>query len=45
MIDMSRMTAQEIAWINAYHEWVYTEVSPLLSEQEAQFLKEKCRAL
>ena len=45
MIDLSRMTAQEIAWINAYHEWVYTEVSPLLSEQEAQFLKEKCRAL
>ena len=45
MIDMSRMTAQEIAWINAYHEWVYTEISPLLSDQEAQFLKEKCRAL
>ncbi len=45
MIDLSRMTAQEIAWINTYHEWVYTEISPLLSDQEAQFLKEKCRAL
>ena len=45
MIDLSRMTAQEIAWINAYHEWVYTEISPLLSKQEAQFLREKCRAL
>ena len=45
MIDMSRMTAQEIVWINAYHEWVYAEISPLLSDKEAQFLKEKCRAL
>ena len=45
MIDMSRMTAQEIAWINAYHEWVYAEISPLLSAQEAQFLREKCRAI
>jgi Xaa-Pro aminopeptidase len=39
------MTEQEIAWINAYHEWVYAEISPLLPEQEAQFLKEKCQAI
>ena len=45
MIDLSRMTEQEIAWINAYHEWVYAEISPLLPEQEAQFLKEKCQAI
>jgi Xaa-Pro aminopeptidase len=45
MIELSRMTEQEIAWINAYHEWVYAEISPLLSEQEAQFLKEKCHAI
>ena len=45
MIELSRMTEQEIAWINAYHEWVYAEISPLLPEQEAQFLKKKCQAI
>ena len=45
MIDMSRMTAEEIAWINAYHAWVYTHTAPLLSDQEAAWLKEKCQAI
>ena len=45
MIDLSRMTKQEIAWINNYHEWVYTEIAPLLSEEEATWLKEKCMPL
>ena len=45
MIDMSRMTEQEIAWVNAYHAWVYAEVAPLLSVAEAAWLKEKCKAL
>ena len=45
MIDLNRMTKEEILWINDYHAWVYTEVAPLLSEQEAAFLKEKCKAL
>ena len=45
MIDLARMTAEEIQWINDYHAWVYAEVAPLLSEQEAAFLKEKCKAL
>jgi Xaa-Pro aminopeptidase len=45
MIDMRRMTAQEIAWINTYHEWVYAEVAPHLTEKEAAWLKEKCKAL
>jgi Xaa-Pro aminopeptidase len=45
MIDMSCMTPQEIAWINAYHQWVYAETAPLVSPQEAAWLKEKCKAL
>lgn len=45
MIDMSRMTADEIAWINAYHAWVYSEIAPLLSAEEAAFLQEKCQPL
>ena len=45
MIDLTRMTPQEIAWINAYHEWVYVETAPMLSADEAAWLKEKCKAL
>lgn len=45
MIDLSRMIPQEIAWINAYHEWVYAETAPMLSADEAAWLKEKCKAL
>ena len=45
MIDLSRMTPQEIAWINAYHEWVSAETAPMLSADEAAWLKEKCKAL
>ena len=45
MIDMTRMTEQEIAWINAYHAWVYAEISPLLSAEEAVWLKDKCQPL
>ncbi len=45
MIDLSRMTEQEIAWLNNYHAWVYAEIAPLLSEEEAEWLKEKCKVL
>ena len=45
MIDMARMTADEIAWINAYHAWVYREIAPLLSIEETAFLQKKCQAL
>ncbi len=45
MIDLSRMTPQEIEWLNRYHAWVYREISPLLSPAEDAFLKEKCKAI
>ena len=45
MIDISRMTKDEIDWINAYHNWVYTEIAPLLSTEEAAFLQAKCQPL
>ena len=45
MIDLSRMTPEEIAWINAYHQRVYAETAALVSPQEAEWLKEKCKAL
>lgn len=45
MMDLRRMTAEEIHWVNDYHAWVYAEVAPLLSEEEAAWLKEKCMPL
>ena len=45
LMDLSRMTAEEIQWINDYHAWVYAEVAPLLPAAEAAWLKEKCKAL
>ena len=45
MIDMTRMTPQEIAWINAYHQWVYAETAALVSPQEAEWLKTKCKEI
>ena len=45
MMDLDRMTAAEIQWINNYHAWVYDQVAPLLSTEEAAFLKQKCAAI
>ena len=45
LIDMSLMTDQEIAWINAYHERVYKETAPLLHADEANYLAKKCAPL
>lgn len=45
LIDFSLMTADEIAWLNAYHARVYAEIAPLLSAEDAAFLAEKCKAL
>ena len=45
LIDFSLMTADEIAWLNAYHAHVYAEIAPLLSAEDAAFLAEKCKGL
>ena len=45
LIEMSLMTEDEIDWLNAYHVRVYKEVSPLLNEEEKQYLARKCAAL
>ncbi len=39
------MTAEEVAYINAYHEKVYEELSPLLTEEERLWLKVLCVAM
>ena len=45
LIDMSLMTEQEIGWINAYHEKVYNLTAPHLTKEEAEWLKNKCKAI
>ena len=36
---------QEKAWLNAYNERVYRELSPLLPEDTAQWLRERTRGI
>ncbi len=45
LIDMSLMTDEEIAWINAYHQRVYKETAPLLKADEAEYLARKCKPI
>lgn len=35
------LTEKEIIWLNEYHKFVYDHLSPLLTEDEKQWLKEK----
>lgn len=42
MIETEIMTAEEIAWLNGYHQKVYDELSPLLQPEEQAWLKAKC---
>ncbi len=42
LFDLSIMTAQEIAWVNEYHQRVVDEVCPLLTDDEAAWLRKKC---
>jgi Xaa-Pro aminopeptidase len=39
------LTEDEKAWLNAYHQRVYTTLAPRLSEDEKAFLKAKCKPL
>lgn len=41
LFDLSIMTPQEIEWVNAYHHEVYTRLLPLLTTEQAEWLREK----
>jgi len=45
LIDRSLLTEQERQWINEYHAEVYRRVSPLLTPDEAEWLKNKCKKI
>lgn len=44
-IEKSLLNADEIKWLNNYHEWVYDELSPLLNDELKLFLKEQTRVI
>lgn len=39
------LDAEEKTWLNAYNDRVYTEISPLLSPEASQWLREKTKAI
>jgi Xaa-Pro aminopeptidase len=41
LIDYSLMSPDEIQWLNDYHQKVYEQLSPFLSEKEKEWLKQK----
>lgn len=41
LVDVSLLTADELAWYNAYQERVYQTLSPELTPQEAEWLRHK----
>jgi len=45
LLDLSMLTEDEKAWINAYHQRVYDTLAPRLNEAERQYLKTKCKPL
>lgn len=44
-IDFSMMTAEEIDWLNQYHKTVYEKLSPLLDDEEREWLNTACKAV
>ena len=42
LIDYSFLSHEEIDWLNDYHKKVYNDLSPLLSTEEAEWLREHC---
>ena len=44
-IEMEMMTAEEIAWLNNYHQTVFDSLSPHLDEETREWLREACKAL
>ncbi len=45
LIDKSLLTEEEINWFNNYHKQVVKELTPYLTEEESEWLKEKCKAI
>ena len=45
LIDKSMLDKNEISWINSYHKKVFETVSPYISDEEKNWLKNKTSPL
>ncbi|MDY0093999.1 MAG: aminopeptidase P family protein [Candidatus Vecturithrix sp.] len=45
LVDASLLSQAETAWLNAYHQRVYTTLSPYLAEQERAWLRHETRTI
>lgn len=45
LIDRDLMTAEEIEWLNTYHERVHRELHPFLNDEERQWMEKMCEAI
>ncbi|MBP5476078.1 MAG: aminopeptidase P family N-terminal domain-containing protein [Paludibacteraceae bacterium] len=45
LLNLTMLTADEKAWLNAYHRCVFDTLSPHLDKEDRDFLKEKCQEL
>ena len=45
LIDYSLLSSEEINWLNVYHQNVYKQLSPLLSEEESDWLIERTKTI
>lgn len=45
LIDLSLMSAQDVFWLNQYHQQVYAALSPSLESEEKAWLWQKCQAI
>jgi Xaa-Pro aminopeptidase len=44
-VDRSLLTADEVAWLNAYHKRVRETIAPLVDAKTAKWLEEATRAV
>lgn len=45
LIDEALLSAEELNWLNKYHETVYIKLFPYLNEQESAWLREKTKMI
>lgn len=45
LIEKDLLNAEEIDWLNAYHQRVETALSPHLNEDEREWIADKCRSI
>lgn len=45
IVNKSLLETHQVTWLNQYNQMVFDQLQPLLSVEEAEWLKEKCKAV